>query len=108
MTFSPGGWPGASSRGTVAREAGRRREAYRNLDFPFERLSWPELHAEARMRLPDLLAYMRSWSASQSWARSRGTDAVEMVRDDLTRAWGPQQKERLVRWPLHGAIGRVT
>ena len=84
------------------------REAYRNLDFPFERLSWPALHAEARMRLPDLLAYMRSWSASQSWARSRGTDAVEMVRGDLTQAWGPQHTERLVRWPLHGAIGRVT
>jgi ubiquinone/menaquinone biosynthesis C-methylase UbiE len=84
------------------------REAYRELDFPFERLPWPELHAEARMRLDDLHQYMRTWSASQAWERSRGTDPVAEVRDDLERAWGDPEAERVVRWPLHGAIGRVA
>ena len=83
------------------------RTAYRDLDFPFERLPWPELHAEGRMRLHDLFEYMRTWSASQAWARTRGTDPVGIVRDDLARAWGDPERERLVRWPLHGAIGRV-
>jgi ubiquinone/menaquinone biosynthesis C-methylase UbiE len=83
------------------------RGAYRDLDFPFERLPWPELDAEARMRLGDLFPYMRTWSASQAWERSRGTDPVDVVRDDLARAWGDPDAERVVRWPLHGAIGRV-
>jgi ubiquinone/menaquinone biosynthesis C-methylase UbiE len=84
------------------------RHAYRDLEFPFERLPWPELHAEARMRLADLCQYMRTWSASVAWTRARGTDPVDVVRDDLTRAWGDPEVERLIRWPLHGAIGRVS
>ena len=83
------------------------RNAYRDLDFPFERLPWPELHAEGRMRFADLCQYMRTWSASVAWERERGTDPVDVVREDLARAWGNPEAERVVRWPLHGAIGRV-
>ena len=83
------------------------RHAYRDLDFPFERLPWPDLNAEGHMRLRDLFQYMRTWSASQAWERARGTDPVDVVRGDLERAWGDPEAERGVRWPLHGAIGRV-
>lgn len=84
------------------------RGGYRDLEFPFERLPWPELYAEGRMRLRDLWAYMRTWSASQAWERTYGTDAVDLVRDELARAWGDPELERQIRWPLHGAIGRVS
>jgi hypothetical protein len=50
---------------------------------------------------------MRTWSASQAWQRTRGTDPVETVHDDMTRAWGDPTTLRAVRWPLHGAIARV-
>ena len=83
------------------------RSAYRDLDFPFERLPWPDVEAHARMGLPDLFTYMRTWSASQAWERERGTDPVDVVREELARAWGDRTVERDVRWPLHGAIGRV-
>jgi hypothetical protein len=81
--------------------------AYRDLDFPFERLEWPDVRAEAHMRLADLFQYMRTWSASQAWERAHGADPVEVVREELSRAWGEPEMERRVRWPLHGAIGRV-
>ena len=84
------------------------RAAYRDIEFPFERLPWPALEAEARMRLVDLFAYMRTWSASQAWERTRGTDPVDVVREDLERAWGDPEMERIVHWPLHGALGRVS
>ncbi|MGH3055200.1 MAG: class I SAM-dependent methyltransferase, partial [Gaiellaceae bacterium] len=64
------------------------RDAYRNVEFPFEPLPWPPCHAEGRMRLADLFQYMRTWSASQAWERERGSDPVEIVRADLERAWG--------------------
>jgi ubiquinone/menaquinone biosynthesis C-methylase UbiE len=83
------------------------RRRYQGVDFPFERLPWPELEAEARMRLDDLLDFMRTWSASQAWQRAHGSDPVEQVREELARAWGDPATERPVRWPLHGAIGRV-
>jgi len=83
------------------------RRRYRDLEFPFEPLPWPELHAEARMRLADVFQYLRTWSASQAWERTRGTDPIETVRDELSRAWGDPEAERVVRWPLYGRIGRV-
>ena len=82
-------------------------DGYRDIDFPFARLPWPEVYAEAHMKLVDVYQYMRTWSASQAWERTRGTDPVDLVRDDLARAWGEPGRERLVRWPLHGIIGRV-
>jgi ubiquinone/menaquinone biosynthesis C-methylase UbiE len=83
------------------------REAYRGIDFPFERLPWPEFHAEKTMRLGDLLEFMRTWSAAQAWEREHGANPVDGIRDDLSRAWGDPETQRSVRWPLHGAIGRV-
>jgi len=83
------------------------RDAYRSLDFPFEREPWPALYAEGRMRLEDLFEFMRTWSASQVWERTRGTDPVDIVRADLARVWGDPETLRVVRWPLHGVIGRV-
>jgi ubiquinone/menaquinone biosynthesis C-methylase UbiE len=84
------------------------RGAYRDLEFPFERLPWPALEAEASMRLEDLFAYMHTWSSSQAYARERGRDPVDEVRADLERAWGDPRAVRPVRWPLHGAVGRVA
>jgi SAM-dependent methyltransferase len=83
------------------------RNGYRDLDFPFESLTWPKVEAEGRMRLEDLLAYMRTWSASQAYEREKGVNPVEIIRPEMTRAWGDPAVERAVRWPLHGAIGRV-
>jgi len=83
------------------------RNLYRDLDLPFERLPWPVLHAEAHMRLPDLMNYLRTWSASQGYERSEGRDPVASVRAELEGAWGDPEKERVVRWPLHGAVGRI-
>jgi ubiquinone/menaquinone biosynthesis C-methylase UbiE len=71
------------------------RYAYRDLEFPFERLPWPDVQAEGRMRLADLMQYMRTWSSSQEWVRVRGTDPVDEVRDDLARAWGDPEQERV-------------
>jgi len=84
------------------------RTGYRDVGLPFERLPWPALEAEATMRLSDLLQYVRTWSVSQTWQRTRGTDVVDLLRPDLERAWGDPQIERLVRWPLHGAIARLS
>ena len=84
------------------------RNGYRDLDFPFERSPWPELAAQQRMRLRDVCDYMRTWSASQTWERMHRADPVEVVREELARAWGDPERERIVHWPLHGVIGRVT
>lgn len=83
------------------------RRNYAGVEFPFAPLPWIDVEAQAHMRLADLLDYMRTWSASQSWARERGSDPVELVRADLERAWGDPGIERLARWPLHGRVGRL-
>lgn len=84
------------------------RSAYRDLDFPFERLPWPQVEATTTMDLEDLENYMRTWSSSQAYARRHGSDPVAQVHDDLLAAWGDPGRERVITWPLHGAIGRIA
>jgi len=80
---------------------------YADLPFPFRRLEMPTFHAEADWELERVLGYMRTWSASQRYHAAHGKDPIDLVRDDLERAWGDPQRRVHLRWRLHLLVGRV-
>jgi hypothetical protein len=56
--------------------------------------------------LPQFVAYLRSWSACQRYARATGRDAIAMIESDLSDAWGDPARVRAVTWPLTVHAGR--
>jgi len=84
------------------------REGYRTLPFPFEELPAPEVKVETDWLLEDLIGYMRTWSSTQAFRDANGTEAVDLVRRRLERAWGDPDRVRRVDWPLSIRIGRVA
>ncbi|MCK6447813.1 MAG: class I SAM-dependent methyltransferase [Planctomycetes bacterium] len=80
---------------------------YRDVSFPFARVSVAEFFADAVWDLPRYLAYLGTWSAVVKYRRDRGHDPLELLRPDFERAWGEPTKLRAVRWPLHLLVGRV-
>ncbi|MGB8716065.1 MAG: hypothetical protein WCD66_06855, partial [Rhodanobacteraceae bacterium] len=62
-------------------------------------------HPDFGMRVPwsaaQLLAYLRSWSASQYYRRDKGHDPVSLVEEDLLQAWGNPDQPRPVHWDFH-------
>jgi SAM-dependent methyltransferase len=80
---------------------------YRDLPFPYQALSGvPAFAMQLQWTLPQYLAYLRTWSASQRYAKDTGRDSVAEHAEEFAHAWGDPQLPREVRWPLTLRAGR--
>ena len=60
--------------------------------------------------LPQLLAYVSTWSSIVRCRRETGVDALAEVEPDLEAAWGgatERERVRTLSWPLHLRLGRM-
>jgi SAM-dependent methyltransferase len=80
---------------------------YRELPFPFAEIAAPAFAMTQRWTLPQYLAYLRSWSASQRHLQATGIDAVSAMEAEFAAAWGAPETVRVVRWPLGMRVGRT-
>lgn len=80
---------------------------YLDLPFPFEEIAHPEFEIETRWTFDHLTGYLRSWSATQRFAAARGTNPLDLIADDLGKAWGDPAQEYRAVWPLTLRIGRA-
>ena len=72
---------------------------YSGIDFPFNAVSTPAFQLEKRWTIGQVLAYLYSWSAVQSFIRLRGQDPVARIESRLRRAFGKAPR-RSVQWEL--------
>ena len=79
---------------------------YRTLPFPFERIATPEFELTADRSLPEVLGYLRSWSATARYQAAHGSDPVERLAEEMAPLWGNAATVRRLRWPLHLLAGR--
>lgn len=79
---------------------------YRDIQPPFSRIAVPDFHIEAHWQLPQLLGYLRTWSATKRWQQTHGRDPITALEPLLLRRWGDPQQSRAIRWPLHFLAGR--
>jgi hypothetical protein len=83
-------------------------DGYRNLPFAFARCAdVPAFAMRCEWTLPQYLAYLRSWSASQRCLRETAVDAIALVAPDMAAAWGDPMQVRAVTWPLTLHVGRM-
>jgi SAM-dependent methyltransferase len=78
---------------------------YRTLSLPFDELRPPPFRMACRWTLPELMAYVRTWSATCRYVVERGRDPVEDLARALAPRW-PDGSAETVRWPLSLRIGR--
>jgi len=80
---------------------------YRTIPFPFVEIAAPEFPMVAPWTVDHLLAYLRSWSATQRYIKALGEDPVSLIEPDLRAAWGDPARKRDVRWQFHLRVGCV-
>lgn len=80
---------------------------YAELPFPFAPIAAPAFAMRCEWTLPQYLAYLRTWSATQRYLRTTGHDAVTLIEEEMAAAWGEPQRVRTVEWPLGLRVGRV-
>jgi ubiquinone/menaquinone biosynthesis C-methylase UbiE len=81
-------------------------EGYRSIPFPFARLPTPALAMQEQWSLPQLLGYVRSWSATGRYVTQHNTDPVVQLQEQLEALWGGETTKRMVSWPLTLLFGR--
>ena len=78
---------------------------YRTLPFPYPEVAPPHFTMEEQWTLDDLLGYLGTWSATQSFRQANHRDPVEDLARELAPWWGDPSRARLVRWPLSLRLG---
>lgn len=81
---------------------------YQSIPFPFEAISFPQFEMQATWTLDHLLGYLKSWSAVQRYRDQKGIDPVDLIRNDLAKAWGEHDPARKIIWPLFVRVGCVS
>lgn len=81
-------------------------DGYRSLDFPFEPVEALDLAMHTEWSLPQLVGYLRTWSAVRRAEAERAGDPVGKLLPELTAAWGDATSRR-VRFPLRALVGSV-
>lgn len=80
---------------------------YRTIPMPFPALAAPSFSIEVRWDLAGYLAYLGTWSATQRYKEAKGADPLDLVRDEMARAWGDAAEARTVVFPMTVLAGRI-
>jgi hypothetical protein len=61
---------------------------------------------EIHWNLIQFAGFLDSWSATQRYKTQMGQHPLERIWDKLLAAWGGENEQRLVRWPLYFRLGQ--
>ncbi len=81
-------------------------DEYKTIPFPFDRIEAPEFKMSAYWSIEHLLGFLSTWSAVQKFKDEEGSDPLNLIEEDLRKAWG-NEKFRNAFWALVINIGRV-
>jgi len=81
---------------------------YADLAFPFPEVELPRVQMEVQWDLEGYVGYLRSWSATQNYIKKNGQDPVDLVGDELLKAWGDPKAAQPVLWPMTVRAGWIS
>ncbi|MDP1611982.1 MAG: class I SAM-dependent methyltransferase [Sulfuritalea sp.] len=81
--------------------------AYREMPFPFAEIAAPGFEIRLEWTLADLLAYVRTWSATQRYIREHGADPCVELGRRLQAIWPNSQARKPIVWPIALRCGRL-
>jgi SAM-dependent methyltransferase len=81
--------------------------AYADVSFPFDRVPTPDFTMWIDWTLPELLAYVGTWSAVRRCAAIEGPTFLQDAGRELYACWGRAEESRRVTMPLHVVAGHL-
>jgi SAM-dependent methyltransferase len=81
---------------------------YADLPFPFEEIVGAEtaFKLEISWNLPQLLGYLRSWTASEVYRQEHHRDPVLLLAARMVHLWGDAYRQHRIHWALSLRVGR--
>ncbi|WP_455211211.1 class I SAM-dependent methyltransferase [Kaarinaea lacus] len=79
---------------------------YQDIIFPFESITTEHFTMRENWDLVQLMGYLNTWSAVQSYQQKQHTHPLDLIKDKLQTAWGSPTNTKKVLWPLTLKVGR--
>lgn len=80
---------------------------YRDMPFPCADMATPGFEIRLDWTLPDLLAYLRTWSATQRYIGKTGSDPCLALGERLREVWPDPETRKRIIWPIALRCGRL-
>lgn len=80
---------------------------YRQIHFPFHRLSPPKFIIKKELYFADFIGYLQTWSAVKEYEKRYKNNPINLVYSDLKREWGEANTLHTMVWPLHLLVGKI-
>lgn len=80
---------------------------YLNIPFPFAEIESPALEILTRWNFEQLVGYLETWSSLQHYIKASGENPMNLVYEDLKKAWG-NNEQMAVHFPLLLKVGRKS
>ncbi|MDP2824630.1 MAG: class I SAM-dependent methyltransferase [Sulfuritalea sp.] len=80
---------------------------YRDMPFPCVDIAAPDFEIRLEWTLADLVAYLRTWSATQRCMKETGADPCTALAERLREVWPRPETRRTIIWPIALRCGRV-
>jgi ubiquinone/menaquinone biosynthesis C-methylase UbiE len=81
-------------------------EHYQTIPFHFEEVECPHFSITQHWTVEHLIGYLETWSAVKHYQKQNGNNPVDLVRDDLVKAWGSPQEQQ-VTFPVLLRVGKI-
>ncbi len=78
-----------------------------SIKFPFTKIAAPSFVLTENRTLKDYLNYLYTWSATQKYIKVKGKNPLELIAEDILKAWKDENIKREVKWKLLMKVGRV-
>lgn len=79
---------------------------FADIPFPFEELPCPGFAMHYNWTAEHMMGYLNSWSAVQHYIKTKGSNPVDIIKNDLIKGWGTG--ERHVTFPIFMRAGVIT
>lgn len=79
-------------------------ENYKTIPFPFKEIDTPDIKMTFDWELNQLTGYLNTWSAVQHFVKQNGTNPVDMIYENLKKAWGNKEYQS-ISFPVLLRIG---
>ncbi len=80
-------------------------QRYHTIPFPLNEIDCPSLEIQTIWNFDQLIGYLETWSALQHYVKAQGNNPLDLVIDNLKKAWG-EEESKTIHFPLIMKAGR--
>lgn len=83
-------------------------DEYKTIPFPYQKITTPQFVIRKMVDFSQLIGYLNTWSAVKEYEKLNQQNPIDLIYQDLQTAWGRVETERMMTWPIHLLVGKIS